>query len=120
VVEISDNEKDAFLGNAYALLSRIDWSGPIVLVRLEAIAHSVLGMAYCHGSIPEPIEDGNTGFTIDGLKAARRAVEHIPALSQTQRRRLFEPRFNVPRRAEEYLPVYQRLTNSKLTHICAQ
>jgi len=84
------------------------------------IVHSSLGVAYCHGSIPELIEDANTGFTIDGLEAARRAVEPIPALSQTHCRRLFEPRFNVPRMAEDYPPVYQRLIDSTLTLICAQ
>lgn len=118
--EISDNEKDEFLRNAYALFLLIDWPEPFVLVMIEAIAYRTLVIAYCHGSIPELIENGITGFIIDGLEAARRAAEHIPTLSQTHRRRLFEPRFNVPRMAEDYLTVYQRPIDSKLTLIYAE
>jgi glycosyltransferase involved in cell wall biosynthesis len=120
VAEIRDNEKDAFLRNAYALLLLIDWPGPFVLVMIEAIAYRSLVIAYCHGSIPELIEDGITGFMIDGLEAARRAAEHIPTLSQTHHRRLFQPRVNVPRMAEDYLPVYQWPIDSKLTLIYAE
>jgi glycosyltransferase involved in cell wall biosynthesis len=120
VAEIRDNEKDVFLGNAYALLLLIDWPGPFVLVIIKAIAYRSLVIAYCHGSIPELIEDGITGFIIDGLEAARRAAEHLPALSQTHRRRLFQPRVNVPRMAEHSLTVYQWPIESQLTPIYAE
>ena len=120
MAEIRDNEKDAFFGNAYALLLLIDWPGPFVLVMIEAIAYRSRVIAYCHGSIPELIGDGITGFVIDRLEAARMAAEHLPTLSQTHRRRLFEPPFNVPRMAEDYLTVYQRLIDSKLTLIYAE
>src|SRR5947208_2602158 len=38
VGEISDEEKDQFLGNAYALLFPIDWPEPFGLVMIEAMA----------------------------------------------------------------------------------
>jgi hypothetical protein len=115
VAEIRDNEKNAFFGNVYALLLLIDWQGPFVLVMIEAIAYRSRVIAYCHGSIPGLIEDGITGFILDGLEAARRAAEHLPTLSQTYHPHLFQPRFNGPRMAEDYLPVYQRPVDSKLT-----
>jgi glycosyltransferase involved in cell wall biosynthesis len=120
VGEISDNEKDEFLRNAYALFLLIDWPGPFILVMIEAIAYKTPVIAYCPESIPGLIEDGITGFIIDGLEAARRAAEHIPTLSQTHRRRLFEPRFNVPHMPEDCLIVYQRPIDSKLTLIYAE
>ena len=98
----------------------IDWPGPFVLVVIEAIAYRSLVIAYRHGSIPELIEDGMTGFIIDGLEAATRAAEHIPTLSQTHHRRLFQPGFNVPRMAEDYFPVYQRPIENKFTPIYAE
>jgi len=58
----SDNEKDEFLRNAYALFLLIDWPGPFILVMIEAIAYRTPVIAYCHGSIPELIENGITGF----------------------------------------------------------
>src|SRR4029450_7050280 len=62
---------------------------------IEAIAYRTLVIAYCHESIPELIENGIMELIIDGLEAARRAADYIPPLSQTHRRRLFEPRVNV-------------------------
>ena len=102
------------------MLLLIDWPGPFVPVMIEAIAYRALVIASCHGSIPDLIKDGITGFVIDGLEAARRAAEHIPTPSQTHRRRLFEPRFNVPRMAEDSLTVYQRPIDSKLTLTSAE
>jgi hypothetical protein len=98
----------------------IDWPGPFVLVMIEAIAYRTLVIAYCLGSIPELIENGIMEFIIDGIEAARRAAEHIPTLSQTHRRRLFEPPVNVSCVAEDYLTVYRRPIKSKLTLIYAE
>jgi glycosyltransferase involved in cell wall biosynthesis len=120
VAEISDNENDAFLRNAYALFLLIDWPGPFVLVMIGAIAYRTPVIAYRRGSIPEVTEEGITGFILDGREAARRAAEQIPTLSQNHRRRLFEPRFNVPRMAQDYLTVYQRPIDRKLTLIYAE
>jgi glycosyltransferase involved in cell wall biosynthesis len=88
-------------------------------VMIEAIAYGTPVIAYRRGSIPEVIEDGVTGFTIDELEAAIRAAEHIPTLSRNHRR-LFEPRFSVSHMAEDYFTVYQRPIDSKLTPIYAE
>jgi glycosyltransferase involved in cell wall biosynthesis len=120
VGEISDNEKDEFLGNAYALLFPIDWPEPFGLAMIEAIACGTPVIAYRRGSIPEVIEDGVTGFIVDGLEAAITAVERISTLSRNYCRRVFEQRFSVSRMAEDYLALYQRLIDSKRTPIYAR
>jgi glycosyltransferase involved in cell wall biosynthesis len=115
VANSSDNEKDAFLRNACVLFWLIDRPGPFVLVMIEATAYRAPVIAYRRGAIPELIEDGITGFILDGLGGARRAAEHIPTLTPTHHRRLFQPRFHVPCMAEDYLTVYQRPIDRKLT-----
>jgi glycosyltransferase involved in cell wall biosynthesis len=113
--EIGDREKNEFLGNAYALLFPIDWPEPFGLVMIEAMACGTPVIAYRHGSIPEVIEDGVTGFIVDGPKDAIRAAERISMLSRKRCRRVFEQRFSAPRMAADYLAVYQRLIGTKLT-----
>jgi glycosyltransferase involved in cell wall biosynthesis len=115
VGEIADGEKDEFLGNAYALLFPIDWPEPFGLVMIEAMACGTPVIAYRHGAIPEVIEDGVTGFIVDGLEDAIRAAERISTLSRKHCRRVFEQRFSASRMAEDYLTIYQRLIDSKLT-----
>jgi glycosyltransferase involved in cell wall biosynthesis len=115
VGEIGDGEKDGFLGNAYALLSPIDWPEPFGLVMIEAMACGTPVIAYRHGAIPEVIEDGVTGFIVDGLEDAIRAAERISTLSRKHCRRVFEQRFSASRMAKDYLTIYQRLIDSKLT-----
>jgi glycosyltransferase involved in cell wall biosynthesis len=113
--EIGDSAKSEFLGNAYALLFPIDWPEPFGLVMIEAMASGTPVIAYHHGSIPEVIEDGVTGFIVDGREDAIRAAARISTLNRKRCRRTFEQRFSASRMAADYLAVYQRLIDSKFT-----
>src|SRR5262245_28249867 len=74
--EISDSEKDEFLGNAYALLFPIDWPEPFRLVMIEAMACGTPVIAYRGGAVPEVMEQGHIGFIVHGLENAVEAVQH--------------------------------------------
>jgi glycosyltransferase involved in cell wall biosynthesis len=109
VGEVADRQKAAFLGNAYALLLPIDWPEPFGLVMIEALACGTPVIAYRRGSVPEVLEDGVTGFMVQGLEEAVRTVEQIPTLSRSWCRQVFEERFSASRMADDYLTIYQRL-----------
>jgi glycosyltransferase involved in cell wall biosynthesis len=111
--EIGEGEKDEFLGNAYALLFPIDWPEPFGLVMIEAMACGTPVIAYRRGSVPEVMEEGVTGFIVQGLEDAVRAAERIPTLSRQRCRQLFEERFSATRMARDYLAIYQRLVEHK-------
>lgn len=110
--EIGEGEKEDFLGNAYALLFPIDWPEPFGLVMIEAMACGTPVIAYSAGSVPEIIEDGVTGFLVNGIEEAVKAVDLIPSLSRKRCRQVFETRFSVSRQAGEYLHLYRRLRNN--------
>jgi glycosyltransferase involved in cell wall biosynthesis len=112
VGEIGDGEKDEFLGNAYARLSPIDWPEPFGLVMIEAMACATPVIAYRSGSVPEVIDDGVTGFIMEGLEDAVKAAQRISTLSRKRCRELFEQRFVASRMAEDYLAIYQRLIDA--------
>ena len=113
VGEIGEGEKEEFLSNAYALLFPIDWPEPFGLVIIEAMACGTPVIAYRGGAVPEVMEEGHTGFIVEGLEDAVDAVRRVPELSRKRCREVFEKRFTAARMAHDYVQVYERLTNTR-------
>jgi glycosyltransferase involved in cell wall biosynthesis len=107
--EVGGAAKGEFLGNAQALLFPIDWPEPFGLVMIEALACGTPVIAWPCGSVPEVLEDGVTGFVVDTIDAAVRAVGRVGELSRRRCREVFERRFSVARMARDYLALYRRL-----------
>ena len=107
--EIGEHEKAEFLGNASALMFLINWQEPFGLVLTESIACGTPVIAYGMGSVPEVIDDGVTGYIVDNMDDAAKAVSRIDALDRRTIRRVFEQRFSASRMCHDYLNVYQRI-----------
>jgi glycosyltransferase involved in cell wall biosynthesis len=107
--EVGGRDKDEFLGNAHALLFPIDWPEPFGLVMIEALICGTPVIAYRRGSVPEVIDDGVTGFIVEGMDEAVRAVDRVAGLRRAECRRVFEERFSAARMARNYLKVYRRV-----------
>lgn len=116
VGEINDADKGAFLGNARALLFPIDWPEPFGLVMIEAMACGTPVIAFNHGSVPEVLEDGVTGFIVDSMEDAVAAAAHAATLDRALIRRRFEERFSVTAMAYGYLDVYERVLHKREPH----
>lgn len=108
VGEISDAEKDTFLGEAAAVLCPYQ-PEPFGLVLIEALACGTPVITSRHGSFPEIIEDGRTGFLCDTIEQMIRAVERIEEIDRRRCRQAFETRFTATRMARDYVTVYERL-----------
>src|SRR6185503_12061223 len=111
--EIGENEKQEFLGNAYALLFPVDWPEPFGLVMIEALAAGTPVIAWRNGSVPEVIRDGVSGAIVESMDEAVAAAENIGSFSRAAVRREFEARFTAARMARDYVTVYQRLLASQ-------
>jgi glycosyltransferase involved in cell wall biosynthesis len=107
--EIGDADKDEFLGNARALLMPIDWPEPFGLVMIEAFACGVPVIAYGHGSVPEIVDDGVTGFIVHNQEQAIAAARRVDSLSRRDCRDAFDRRFAAPVMARHYLRLYREL-----------
>jgi len=107
--EIGEADKQDFLGNAMALLFLIDWPEPFGLAMIEALACGTPVIAYGHGSVPEVIQDGVTGFIVHDQQEAESAIGRVPALRRADCRRAFEERFSVSRMTEDYVAIYRKL-----------
>jgi len=111
--EISERDKAAFLGEATALLFPIDWPEPFGLAMIEAMACGTPIIAFRRGSVPEVVEDGTSGFVVDTIEEAVRAVRRIVSLDRTTVRAAFERRFMVDRMARDYVQIYRELAPAR-------
>jgi glycosyltransferase involved in cell wall biosynthesis len=109
VGEIGGHEKEAFLGNALALLFPIEWAEPFGLVMIESLACGTPVVAWPMGSVPEILDAGVTGFIVDSVDAAVRAVGRLQEIDRGACRRAFEARFDAERMARQYVNVYEHV-----------
>lgn len=107
--EIDDRHKNAFLGQARALLFPIDWPEPFGLSMIEAMACGTPVLAFGRGAAPEVIDEGVTGAIVHSMDEAIARLQSVLALDRTQVRRRFEQRFTVARMARDYVEVYKSL-----------
>lgn len=109
VGEVTDLEKDDFLGEAYAQLCPYDWPEPFGLVFIESLACGTPVIAYRRGSIPEIIDHGVTGFACETLEEMVQSVRHVSLIDRTRCREAFDARFSTERMVRDYVRVYEQM-----------
>jgi glycosyltransferase involved in cell wall biosynthesis len=119
VGEITDQQKNDFLGNAYALLFPIDWPEPFGLVMIEAMACGTPVIAYKRGSVPEVMQNGVTGFVVGGLDEAVEATHRVEDLSRVRCREVFDERFTATRMANDYVNMYEQMLSRDAAYASA-
>src|SRR5205807_8344911 len=107
--EVDERGKDEVLGNAYAYLFPIDWPEPFGLTMIEAMACGTPTIAFKCGSVPEVIGHNASGFVVENMDDAVKAVEQAGSLDRTLCRRDFETRFSAPRMARDYVKLYESM-----------
>jgi glycosyltransferase involved in cell wall biosynthesis len=106
--EVNEEEKAALLGGAYAMLFPIDWPEPFGLVMAESIACGTPVIALNHGSVPEILRDGVSGFICESLDEM---VAAVPKVAELERRACHQEaqRFGTAVMADGYEQVYTKL-----------
>src|SRR5690606_9346772 len=120
VGEVGEREKTELLGNARALLFPIDWPEPFGLVMIEALACRTPVIAFAHGSVPEVLEDGVTGYLVTDMNRAVQAAQRVHQLSRARCREEFERRFTATTMATAYERIYETLVRKRSRHTGGQ
>jgi glycosyltransferase involved in cell wall biosynthesis len=76
---------------------------------IESLACGTPVIGWRNGSVPELIRDGFTGFVVETVDEAIRAVNCVGRLSRQVCRNEFEKRFDAARMAEDYIQIYRNL-----------
>ena len=104
--EICESQKSEFLGGAQALLFPISWPEPFGLVMIEAMACGTPVIAFNRGAVSEIVRNGVTGFVVENVDQAVRAVARVAELDRRTIRAIFERYFSVEVMAANYETAY--------------
>ncbi|HKV45290.1 MAG TPA: glycosyltransferase family 4 protein [bacterium] len=109
VGEIDETAKDDFLGNALAYLFPINWPEPFGITMIEAMACGTPVIAWRHGSVPEVVVDGQTGFICRSMEEMIASVQKVDLLDRRACRAHVAERFSVERMVDGYEAAYRRV-----------
>lgn len=111
VGEVCGTEKLGLLGGARALLNPIAWPEPFGLVMIEALACGTPVVATRHGSVPEIVDHGLTGFVVDSCDDLAPFLERIDTLDRVACRAAVESRFSMAQMVAAHETLYTRVAS---------
>ena len=107
--EVDHDTKVRLYERARCTLFPIQWPEPFGLVMIESLACGTPVIATRHGSVPEVIEHGRTGFIVDDADGMVEAFAHIDEIDPAECRRAVEKRFGRDAFVTAHEAVYARL-----------
>jgi glycosyltransferase involved in cell wall biosynthesis len=111
--------KAPLLRDARALLAPIEWNEPFGLILIEAMLSGCPVVAFPHGSVPELVEEGVTGFVVESFRQLVDLIRPGSPLDRFDRVRCREravERFSRDRMVEQHLALYERVRRPALTN----
>jgi glycosyltransferase involved in cell wall biosynthesis len=90
-----------------ALLVPLRWEEPFGLVMIEALLAGCPVVAFARGAAPEIVEDGVTGYLVEGVDEMARALDRAGSLDRRAIQARARRRFSSDRMAAGYLSVYR-------------
>ena len=102
-------QKISLLAQARALLVPSLAAETSSLVAMEAISSGTPVIAFRSGALPEVVENGATGFIVDGQDQMAEAIGRLDEISPMTCRARAMVRFSMERMTAEYLELYRKL-----------
>jgi len=110
VGELTEEQLSDFYGSAKACLYPIEWEEPFGLVVAESMACGTPVIAYHRGSMPELIDDEQTGFVVDSnTDLLVEAMKKVGQIDRALVRRRAEEKFSKERMVDDYEKAYYEL-----------
>lgn len=109
--EIDPSKKSDFLRNARGLIAPIQWEEPFGLFFIEAMACGTPVITLKRGSAPEVVKDGESGFVLENINDAAKAVKNVDQIKRGNCRKWVEENFTAEKMVENYEKIYRKILN---------
>lgn len=106
---VNDEQKNALLGRAAALLVPIEWDEPFGIVFAEALACGTPVIACPRGALPEIVASGVHGFLVTSVDEGANAISRLNEIDRATCRKHAEDHFSQRVVCDAYLILYQQL-----------
>jgi glycosyltransferase involved in cell wall biosynthesis len=106
---VNDEQKNALLGGAAAMLVPIEWDEPFGIVFAEALACGTPVISCPRGALPEIVLPGEHGFLVNSVEEGVAAVRDLPRISRAACRARCEALYSRHGVVGEYESLYRRL-----------
>lgn len=113
---VGPDRKADMLGGALALLHLISFDEPFGLSLIESMACGTPVIAFRRGSMPELVRHGETGYIVDDVDGAVKAVSAVRTIERSACRADIERRFTSARMARDYVRVYQQVLDREASN----
>ena len=109
---VSRENLHKYFQKAKATLLPIRWEEPFGMVMVESMACGTPVIAFNHGSVPEIIKNGTTGFIVKNASEMTRAIKRVGAINRRMCRRHVEEKFSAEVMIRRYEEIFVKLLNS--------
>lgn len=110
---VNEKRKLNLMGHALALLEPIQWPEPFGMVFIEALACGTPVLTCPHGSVPELLSAGVTGFACEADDDLVAAVQQVKHVSRAGCREYVRQKFDIREMALEYVEVYSQVQHRR-------
>jgi glycosyltransferase involved in cell wall biosynthesis len=104
---VDDQQKNALLGQAAAVIVPIEWNEPFGIVFAESLACGTPVISRPRGALPEIVRQGIDGFLVNSVEEACDAVEKIIHIDRSSCRKRAEDCFSASVIATQYEHLYR-------------
>lgn len=111
--ELGHEDKVRLLASARAMLFPIQWEEPFGLVMIESMLIGTPVIAFRHGSAPEVVEHGVTGYLVDSTEEMTACIGRLDQIDRKRCRERARERWCTLRMAKEYASLYAKMIERK-------
>ncbi len=114
VGEVSEDERNILMANALCFMHSLEWEEPFGLTLIESMATGTPVAAFNHGSMPEIIQQGKTGWIADSEDELAELIKNNAySINRHYCRSYALRKFSAKRMVNDYEMIYESIVGAE-------